>query len=82
MGDVAKTIDQLEATVAAVTYAANTNTETQRDIEELFVTLRSQLEIHSGLPTDSPLRSGDEPETQAAVVADAEPARAKATAKK
>lgn len=65
MSTPAKTIDQLEATVSAVTYAANTNTSTTGDIAALFVTLRQQLDIHSGLPTDSPLRDSHEPEVAA-----------------
>ncbi len=63
MSSIAKAIDQLEATTASVTAAAHTNEETKRDIADLFVTLRSQLDIHSGLPVDSPLRDGSEPET-------------------
>lgn len=74
MSDVAKTIDQLEATVGSVTYAANTNASTVGDIASLFVTLRSQLGIDSGLPEDSPLRDGSEPETA--------PAKPKAKASK
>lgn len=78
MSDAAKTIDQLEATIGALIVQHNVNASTTGDITTLFKTLRSQLDINSGLPTDSPLRSGDEPETRA----QAETAKVKATAKK